>query len=523
MHSTEPNSPKDGDIWVKNGVKVVWKSCEDCGIFRWTNLYNKTKFCQKCSMKRAHNISLSMTRGPNATYNINENYFSIIDNEKKAYILGFLMGDGSITNDLSGFRINLQEDDVNILEKIRTNLSSNHPIKSIVFEERIYKGKKFATSYQKKYEIWSTTLIKDLVRHGVVPRKSQRESLPEVPIDLQRHLIRGIVDSDGGLHKASSDGSWALYIEGSEQLLNSCKEVFLRELEVWFPPKCVRWGNGCYEFRVNGVRARVIVEWLYRNSNIYLDRKYKLFEQFSNEFDLEKAKIRAKMNEKELSSVITMEYFEKPINHNVFNNIDKESSAWALGFLAGRGSIVNNKRSGNLRPSIRVISNEIDVLEAFKTALNSGHDIFESSKEKRITITSPEICRDLLQHFGSNSKREWHLPDVDEFNSHVMRGFFDANGLIEIYDDVPILIIKSQPGILVSFCNFIQKLDVQINFGYTKTNKLFKVEIIGKDNVRKVLDILYDGSVFFSKRNKDKYLQIVRGKSLHSNVGMFSL
>ena len=59
-------------------------------------------------------------------YNFDESFFEDIDNEEKAYILGFISADGSISkNELS---IRLQIKDIDILYKIKNIMKSEHPV-----------------------------------------------------------------------------------------------------------------------------------------------------------------------------------------------------------------------------------------------------------------------------------------------------------------------------------------------------------------------------------------------------------
>ena len=61
---------------------------------------------------------------------VKDNYFSVIDNVNKAWLLGFLMADGSIRKDRNEIRINLSSIDIEILEKIRNELEIEREIAS---------------------------------------------------------------------------------------------------------------------------------------------------------------------------------------------------------------------------------------------------------------------------------------------------------------------------------------------------------------------------------------------------------
>ena len=65
---------------------------------------------------------------PNAIYQVDSNFFDEIDSEEKAYTLGFVIADGHVSKQGS-LMIGLNYQDVDIIEKIRKSMGSNHPIK----------------------------------------------------------------------------------------------------------------------------------------------------------------------------------------------------------------------------------------------------------------------------------------------------------------------------------------------------------------------------------------------------------
>ena len=66
-------------------------------------------------------------------YSIDDNYFSKIDNQNKAYILGFMYADGAVYPRRA--KLDLQIDDLYILEQIQKEMNIEMPIK-------IYKNQK---------------------------------------------------------------------------------------------------------------------------------------------------------------------------------------------------------------------------------------------------------------------------------------------------------------------------------------------------------------------------------------------
>ena len=62
---------------------------------------------------------------------VNHNYFDNIDSDTKAYFLGFLIADGSISDQKRGrgrFSFNIQEEDSYLLERLKEEINSKNPI-----------------------------------------------------------------------------------------------------------------------------------------------------------------------------------------------------------------------------------------------------------------------------------------------------------------------------------------------------------------------------------------------------------
>ena len=91
-------------------------------------------------------------------YSVNENYFSVIDSEEKAYWLGFIAADGNIGG-IYDFRIELQKQDLSHLEKLKVALNSTHPIK--LTSKNTY-----------LFRIVNKQFYSDLIKQGIYPCKS---------------------------------------------------------------------------------------------------------------------------------------------------------------------------------------------------------------------------------------------------------------------------------------------------------------------------------------------------------------
>ena len=122
---------------------------------------------------------------------INQNIFNNIDTEIKAYVLGLITTDGSISSKNNCISISLTKDDSYLLEIINeklldglgklTECHKNDPKPRIVLQ---FNGKK---------------IKEDLGKLGLIPKKTYYlNSLNQlVPDSLYHHYIRGLYDGDG--------------------------------------------------------------------------------------------------------------------------------------------------------------------------------------------------------------------------------------------------------------------------------------------------------------------------------------
>lgn len=206
---------------------------------------------------------------------MNFNIFDNIDNEEKAYWLGFIYADGTIrsqenrTKPFYQFELSLSIVDISHLEKFKKFINLENEIKVDDQRCRIVFNNK---------HLWNA--LNDL---GCIPNKSQYDiDFPEIPNSLIRHFMRGYFDGDGCISRKINKNSVAILtnVIGSESFLNTF-EKYLSFSKPVTRTIDKRWTS---EFTRQLVfkqdESMYLIKFLYDNSNIYLDRKYKLYEFF---------------------------------------------------------------------------------------------------------------------------------------------------------------------------------------------------------------------------------------------------
>lgn len=223
---------------------------------------------------RKHNLERRVAR-----HNIDDNYFETIDSEFKSYILGFILGDGCVDSERNKITISLQDRDSDILQKIKTELKFSGEIK---FKKRTRESWK-----DQKYLSFSSKKIKeDLLKLGVGPRKSLTCDIPNIAFsdELFRHFLRGLSDADGTISLTKSGFVWGLC--SSEKVNLYITDYLKNKLDI---KSYTRFSKNCYYMNVSKKNNVLkILNWMYKDSNIYLNRKYNKYLQILDNINAKK-------------------------------------------------------------------------------------------------------------------------------------------------------------------------------------------------------------------------------------------
>lgn len=131
----------------------------------------------------------------NRKHKVNDDFFSNIDDQKKAYWLGFLYADGCVyqgTGNSYRLQINLKGGDFEHLRKFVKDIDSTC---EVTFSE--VNGYSVST-----VKINSTKMCLDLIDKGCIPNKSLLLQFPSediLPKHLVNHFLRGYFDGDGNV------------------------------------------------------------------------------------------------------------------------------------------------------------------------------------------------------------------------------------------------------------------------------------------------------------------------------------
>ena len=212
-------------------------------------------------------------------YTLNDNYFDEIDNQDKAYILGLLYADGCNKASEHTVSITLQEEDRHILEDINILIQNTRPLYFVNL-------KQYNNSWKNGYEldIRGKHISEMLCKYGVVPKKSLILKYPYwMEQDLQRHFIRGYFDGDGHISKAKYKYNMSIvstkdFCEGVQQIIETQLGL---PTHLYISSTIDKPTRTLMLTRKND--CKVFFDWLYKDANLFLKRKYNIYlEKYCN-------------------------------------------------------------------------------------------------------------------------------------------------------------------------------------------------------------------------------------------------
>ncbi len=187
-----------------------------------------------------------------------------------SYLVGFILADGCIVEGTydgysDALKFGVQKSDIDILYKIKKELHSDHKISEVKRAVHL--------------TITSSKIVNDLKKLGVSYRKSLREKVPPVPGGYIKDFIRGLVDGDGGISLNEREFPTLSYCGGA-RIVTFVRNHFLEEFGIFskvHKRSSIRNKNlYLASITYRGNSAKKLIAYLYKDSSLYLDRKYHL-------------------------------------------------------------------------------------------------------------------------------------------------------------------------------------------------------------------------------------------------------
>lgn len=205
-------------------------------------------------------------------YKVNCNYFDCINSPDKAYFLGWIYSDGSISGRQLRMSLKHDNDNFEILEKLNSYIKSNRPLK-------VYADK---TGYEKvSLSISNVKILNDLRNIGLTGNKTYNCTFPSIKNELLPYFIRGFFDGDGSIFRNKK--RYLITFVGTEEFLEVLKSV-LYEKNIFSKLSSEYCDSKCKVKRLAIHRVNSIKQFykyvFSENKEMCLKRKYLRFQEF---------------------------------------------------------------------------------------------------------------------------------------------------------------------------------------------------------------------------------------------------
>ncbi len=220
-------------------------------------------------------------------YYCNYNFFDSIDTEEKAYWLGFLTADGWINKNTKtnagALGIELQYNDIGHLKKFNKSISGNYKITDRWRECQISTKDKNKKNHTCCIRIFSLVMYNSLVNIGFTNNKTYDANIPFIPKDLIRHYIRGYFDGDGCFTYTAKSFNIRFVTASNKLYVDLLKILETIKINVSTSSYISEFNSEIYNIDINRKKDKIqFLDWIYKDCNIYLDRKYKKYLKVKN-------------------------------------------------------------------------------------------------------------------------------------------------------------------------------------------------------------------------------------------------
>lgn len=214
-----------------------------------------------------------------------ENFFSSWTPEM-AWVLGVIYSDGNLYHyvDTNQYRLQIYQKEPELLDKVKSLMRCDARL--YFNPRREYENGVAGEIYTLQIQSQCTNqFFLDLLRLGVMPKKSLTIEFPEIPQEFVRHFIRGCWDGDGSVYiGTNSRAIRSSFISGSYHFMSG----MLYELEKAGLSKRTIYKNTYkrknpnYSFRFSGSQCKKLYHYLYDNvpPEQYLERKYNILNTY---------------------------------------------------------------------------------------------------------------------------------------------------------------------------------------------------------------------------------------------------
>jgi len=211
-------------------------------------------------------------------YIYNENAFKTTDDPETAYWLGFMFADGCIFNQKNKWSAYLSITDLDVMIQFKKYLETDQKIK--IIDNGISKVTKRELKKTYKLNICDQKICNNLINLGMYQNKTYTLTFPK-HINNINHFIRGYFDGDGciSLNVGKNTRRLRFNIIGTYDMVYNIQQHLIKELNIsktkLYNPKS---SPSIWSLQiVNSEDIIKLKNYLYKDTNVYMLRKYEIF------------------------------------------------------------------------------------------------------------------------------------------------------------------------------------------------------------------------------------------------------
>jgi hypothetical protein len=238
-----------------------------------TYIKNKYHVCGNRLSKAFKEDGIEIVNRQNVT-KFDNHIFDKIDSEEKAYWLGFIYADGYVSSGDNTFELSLGLKDTNHLYKFAKFMKYENNVK--------------IDSYRCRFYVCNKHFHQNFSKLGIFPRKSLVLKFPSkkiIPKKLLNHFIRGYFDGDGNVGvykikhgKKAGNLYYAVGVLGTEDMLTNIRNIIGLSKKLYEKKDC---NTAVKILRFGKKKGLTMLDYMYKNASIYLDRKYEKYKEFA--------------------------------------------------------------------------------------------------------------------------------------------------------------------------------------------------------------------------------------------------
>ncbi len=227
-------------------------------------------------------------------YEIDDTLFDYIDSSWKAYYLGWIWTDGTLSQERNAIHLKISVKDKEILDYFNLKIFQGKR-KLVVEKPRKFisptNGKEYTSSEILHFSMINKRIMQNFLKLGLIENKSFDIQLPKISSHIS-HFIRGVFEGDGSVSFTKDKRMRATIFSASSTFSKQISEILtLNEVK-----NNIYLYKNIYRINIQGYKPiKKFYEFIYTDADFWLNRKREIFNEY---FEYKEPKVLKRNTEK---------------------------------------------------------------------------------------------------------------------------------------------------------------------------------------------------------------------------------